>query len=82
MLDFMSQLPSSEIHTEPLDDDVVTLVETIVQAADGRKANDIVALNVQGSTSLCSALVILSGNSRPQNQAIVKAIRHKTWKNV
>ena len=79
MLDFMSRPPvvnksQLENNKEPLDDETRTLVETIVKAADGRKAADIVALNVQSITSLCSALVILSGNSRPQNQAIVKAI--------
>jgi ribosome-associated protein len=50
------------------------LIRCIVKAADGRKAQDIVVLNVHHITTLCSALVILSGNSRPQNQAIAAAI--------
>jgi ribosome-associated protein len=81
MLDFMSRPPDDKRKMEnyqPLDDDTRLLVESIVKAADGRKAADIVALNVESITSLCSALVILSGNSRPQNQAIVKAILDAT----
>lgn len=78
MLDFMSRMPNSSPNTvvvEELSDDIVTLVHTIAKAADDRKADDIVALNVRGCTTLCSALVLVSGNSRPQNNAIVAAIR-------
>lgn len=50
------------------------LLQVIVEAADGRKAEDIVAMNVRPITTLTSDLVILSGNSRPQNQAIAAAI--------
>jgi ribosome-associated protein len=57
-----------------MDPQVNDLIRCIVQAADGRKAQDIVVLNVHAVTTLCSALVILSGNSRPQNQAIAAAI--------
>jgi ribosome-associated protein len=58
-----------------MDDDSLALVETIVKAADGRKADDIVALNVAGITTMTRYLVIVSGNSRPQNQAIANAVR-------
>lgn len=51
------------------------LVETIVRAADARKASDIVVLHVQPYTTLTSYMVLVSGNSRPQNQAIAAAIR-------
>ncbi|EEC46330.1 predicted protein, partial [Phaeodactylum tricornutum CCAP 1055/1] len=44
------------------------------QAADGRKADDIVVLHVGNVSTLTSFLVLLSGNSRPQNQAIAAAI--------
>lgn len=57
------------------DRDVQDLVRCIVRAADGRKADDIVALNVAPITTLTRYLVILSGNSRPQNQAIAAAIQ-------
>jgi ribosome-associated protein len=52
-------------------------VNCIVKAADGRKADDIVALRVSHVTTLTSCLVILSGNSRPQNQAITAAIQNE-----
>jgi ribosome-associated protein len=58
-----------------LDDDTLQLVHTIVKAADGRKAENIVALYVAHITTLTSVLVVVSGNSRPQNQAICAAIR-------
>jgi ribosome-associated protein len=58
-----------------LDDSVVTLMHCIVRAADGRKAENIVALYVAHLTTMTSVLVVVSGNSRPQNQAICAAIR-------
>ncbi len=56
------------------DETLLPLVECIVTAADGRKAEDIVALQVNHVSTLTSVLVIVSGNSRPQNQAIAAAI--------
>jgi len=62
--------------TVPIEDDpAADLVRSIVKAADGRKAENIVALRVSPVSTLASFLVILSGNSRPQNQAIAAAIR-------
>jgi ribosome-associated protein len=58
----------------PEDDPAADLVRCIVRAADGRKAENIVALRVSPVSTLTSFLVILSGNSRPQNQAIAAAI--------
>jgi ribosome-associated protein len=58
-----------------LDTSLQHLIQCIVTAADGRKAADIVVLQVEHVTTLTSALVILSGNSRPQNQAICAAIQ-------
>jgi ribosome-associated protein len=58
-------------------DELTAFVNCIVKAADGRKADDIVALSVSHVTTLCSCLVILSGNSRPQNQAITAAIQNE-----
>jgi len=57
-----------------IDPELTNLVQCIVRAADGRKAADIVALRVHHVSTLTSVLVILSGNSRPQNQAIAAAI--------
>ena len=56
------------------DSDTINLVRCIAKAADGRKADDIVALRVNHVSTLTTFLVILSGNSRPQNQAIAAAI--------
>ena len=58
----------------PLDVDTMDLLHCIIRAADGRKADDIVALKVHHVSTLTSVRVILSGNSRPQNQAIAAAI--------
>ena len=57
-----------------VDDELLELVHCIVRAADGRKADNIVALQVHHISTLASVLVILSGNSRPQNQAIAAAV--------
>lgn len=58
----------------PENDPAAELVRCIVKAADGRKAENIVALHVSPVSTLTTFLVILSGNSRPQNQAIASAI--------
>jgi ribosome-associated protein len=72
-------LVSQELFSNPavpvLEDETLQLVHTIVKAADGRKAENIVALYVAHITTLTSVLVVVSGNSRPQNQAICAAIR-------
>jgi ribosome-associated protein len=57
-----------------VDDATLALVECIVRAADGRKGEQIAAWIVQHVTTLTSVLVVVSGNSRPQNQAIGNAI--------
>jgi ribosome-associated protein len=81
MIEFMEQpvdnLAGDSATTQsvpPEQDDVADLVRCIVKAADGRKAEDIVALRVAHVSTLTTFLVILSGNSRPQNQAIAAAI--------
>jgi len=65
-----SDLPPGSVGDDPL----APLVRTIVHAADMRKASDIVALRVTACTSLTDFVVIASGTSRPQNQAIASAI--------
>ena len=82
MLDFIEQpmdsVTPSSANAVPLvppeQDQVADLVRCIVKAADARKAADIVALRVSHVSTLTTFLVILSGNSRPQNQAIAAAI--------
>lgn len=65
---------SDSVINTKLDEDVMDMLRIIVQAADGRKASEIVALHVTECTSLCDVMVICSGNSRLQNQAIAKSI--------
>lgn len=60
--------------TTSIEESLKPLVECIVKAADGRKAEDIVALQVHHVSTLTSVLILVSGNSRPQNQAIAAAI--------
>jgi ribosome-associated protein len=72
--EFMEREPGSLVGDLPdLTDDLV-LVRSIVKAGDGRKAEDIVGLQVAQVSTLTSYMVFLSGNSRPQNQAIAAAI--------
>lgn len=82
LLDGISSPPEFPHSVDPLDvpdgpagaDPLAPLVETIVRAADMRKAGDIVAMRVTQCTSLTNFVVIVSGTSRPQNQAIASAI--------
>lgn len=75
---FMDQPVAANTAPSPADlrpdEAVVALVHCIVRAADGRKADNICAYHVHHLTSLTSALVCVSGNSRPQNQAICAAV--------
>jgi len=66
--------PSSLPPGPPSSDPLTPLIHTIVRAADMRKASNIVALRVTSCTSLTEFVVIVSGTSRPQNQAIAAAI--------
>lgn len=78
MLDFIQEPMGNTVGDDESvsisDESLLPLVECIVKAADGRKAEDIVALQVHHVSTLTSVLVIVSGNSRPQNQAIAAAI--------
>jgi len=65
-----NDLPPGSVNDDPL----AEFVETIVHAADMRKASDIVAMRVMKCTSLTNFIVIVSGTSRPQNQAIANSI--------
>ncbi|KAI2490672.1 Ribosomal silencing factor [Fragilaria crotonensis] len=72
--EFMEKGPASVVGDMPDLTDDLDLVRTIAKAGDGRKAEDIVGLQVAQISTLTSFMVFLSGNSRPQNQAIVAAI--------
>eukprot|EP01082_Thalassiosira_pseudonana_P008338 g7537.t1 g7537 contig24:847294-848130(+) len=82
VLDGINELPSFPNSVDPADvpdglvsDDPLTpLIHSIVHSADMRKASDIVALRVTSCTSLTNFVVIVSGTSRPQNQAIANSI--------
>ena len=56
------------------EDDTLPVVETVAAAADKRKAEDIYAIRVSSLTTVSSFFVLVSGNSRPQIQAIAAAI--------
>ncbi|CAB9523461.1 expressed unknown protein [Seminavis robusta] len=82
MLNFMDKPVVNSVGDNPRpesvpiqDDPSAELVRAIAKAADGRKAENIVALRVSPVSTMASFLIILSGNSRPQNQAIAAAIR-------
>lgn len=56
------------------EDDTLPWVETIAAAADARKGEDLYAIRVSSLTTVSSFFVLVSGNSRPQIQAIAGAI--------
>lgn len=86
MLQFMNEpiidsVDQSNIQSgPPQDDDLAPLVKVIVKAADMRKADDIVAMRISKISTVAGFVVICSGNSRPQNQAIAAAITDEVEK--
>ncbi len=58
----------------PSDDETAPLVRVIAKAADMRKAEDVIAMRIAKLSTVAGFVVICSGNSRPQNQAIAAAI--------
>ncbi|KAL3803704.1 hypothetical protein HJC23_003758 [Cyclotella cryptica] len=65
-----ADLPPGSVNDDPL----AEFVRAIVRAADMRKASDIVAMRVTKCTSLTNFIVVVSGTSRPQNQAIANSV--------
>lgn len=63
--------------TTTLDDATLELVKVITQAADERKGDDIVLLNVAGVSTLADYFVIVTGFSKVQVRAIASAIEDK-----
>jgi len=80
MIEFIERLPQEPIDPtlvvgqSPDNDELAPLVRSMAMAADLRKADNIVAMRVSKITSLCSFILICTGNSRPKNQAISAAI--------
>ncbi|WP_040228879.1 ribosome silencing factor [Bhargavaea cecembensis] len=54
-----------------------TLLETVYEAADDKKAADIVVLNMQGISLLADYFLICHGNSERQVQSIAREIKDK-----
>ena len=80
MIDFINQPMDTMVGDNPPNvpperDELADLVRCVVKAADGRKAENIVAMRVSKVSTITSWVVVLCGNSRPQNQAIAAAIR-------
>jgi ribosome-associated protein len=71
--DLVGDAPSRLVPPEM--DEMADLVRCVVRAADGRKADNIVALRVSAVTTVASFMVIVTGNSRPQNRAIASAVK-------
>ncbi|MGG1311888.1 MULTISPECIES: ribosome silencing factor [Cohnella] len=53
------------------------LLETVVAAAEEKKAHELLALNLQGISLVADYFVICHGNSEPQVQAIAAEIRKR-----
>mmetsp|Transcript_54958 Transcript_54958/g.154174 ORF Transcript_54958/g.154174 Transcript_54958/m.154174 type:complete len:223 (+) Transcript_54958:122-790(+) len=80
MIDFINQPMGSMVGDEPSNvpperDELADLVRCIVRAADGRKAENIVAMRVSEVSTVASFVVVVCGNSRPQNQAIAAVVK-------
>lgn len=57
------------------------LLEMVVKAADGRRAEDIVALKVDELSPMADYFVVMTGGSNRQVQVIVNAIVEKAHEN-
>lgn len=57
------------------------LLKIAVKAADDKRAEDIVALNMQGVSLIADYFIICHGNSDKQVQAIAREIREKAEEN-
>jgi ribosome-associated protein len=57
--------------------DVRNMLEIAVKAADAKRAEDIVALNMKGISLIADYFLICHGNSDKQVQAIAREIKEK-----
>lgn len=77
----MSDMDESLVDVSLLDDgppeldELAPLVRTMAKAADLRKAEQITALRVARVTTMTYFILVCTGNSRPQNQAIAASIQ-------
>lgn len=55
--------------------EVKELVETVVEACDDRKAENIIALDMEGVTAIADYFVICHGNNERQVQAIAQSVK-------
>jgi ribosome-associated protein len=54
-----------------------TLLHTVVKAADDKRAEDILVLNMEGISLIADYFIICHGNSDKQVQAIAREIKEK-----
>lgn len=75
----LDAIDHSRVSSEPqialADDPELPMVETIVRAADKRKATSVSVFRVYALTEVTTFMVLIEGNSKPQNQAISLAIQ-------
>ncbi|MFD1677761.1 ribosome silencing factor [Alicyclobacillus fodiniaquatilis] len=57
--------------------EVERIAKAAATAAEDKKATDIIVLNVQSLTTMSDFFVICSANSRPQVEAVSRAVRDK-----
>jgi ribosome-associated protein len=57
-----------------MEDPLIPMIGVIVNAADQRKAASISAFRVSSVSEVTTFMVVVEGNSRPQNQAIALAV--------
>jgi kynureninase len=60
------------------EDPLLPQVESVVLAADDRKANEVKVLRVTHLTEVTRFMIVIEGNSNPQNQAIALSIEVKS----
>ena len=70
--DAPKKVPLPDISLINVDDQL--LIENIVKLSDSRKANDIVVFQMNGMSDMTDYIVLMDGNSKPQNQAILTLI--------
>ena len=72
LLDAVEFHRSNEPNTLAMrDDPLLPMVNTVIEAASMRKANSMSAFRISHITEITTFMVIIEGNSRPQNQVSV-----------
>ena len=66
---------STESNNLPIEDDpLLPMVNTVIEAANMRKANSMSAFRISHITEITTFMVIIEGNSRPQNQVLIMTL--------